>query len=363
MRSLRFFGSLYTPPRSPAYARLTDMDIAFFRSVLPTTAVLTDGLDKFAQDWMGIYKGTPSVVLKPGCTEQVQEVLKYCNGRRLAVCPQGGNTGLVGASVPVHDEVVLSLTGMNQVIDLDETQGVVKCEAGVVLEDLNTVCKSKGFIVPLDLGAKGSCCIGGNVSTNAGGIRYLRYGSLHGSVLGLEAVLANGEVLDSLHSMRKDNTGYDLKQLFIGSEGTLGVVTKVSILLAPRPKAINAVFFACDSFDTVGGLLKRARSHLGEILSAYEFLDRGAMELVLKNIASAKYPFEAMHQFYILIETNGSNQGHDQEKLSNFLQETLDSHPEMQGVLAQDDKQFASLWTLRESCVEATAKEGYVSVT
>lgn len=148
--------------------------------------------------------------------------MKYCNSRLLAVVPQGGNTGLVGGSVPVYDEVVVSMSRMNQVIAFDEFSGIVTCESGVILEELNSYLEERGFVMPLDLGAKGSCHIGGNVSTNAGGLRYVRYGSLHGNVLGMEMVLADGTIVDSLSTLRKDNTGYDIKQLFIGAEGTLG---------------------------------------------------------------------------------------------------------------------------------------------
>lgn len=163
----------------------------------------------------------------------MSEILKYCNSRKLAVVPQGGNTGLVGGSVPVHDEIVISMANMNKIVEFDKNSGIVRAEAGVILENLATYAEDLGYIVPLDLGAKGSCFIGGNISTNAGGSRYIRYGTLHGSVTGLEAVLPNGDILNSMQSMRKDNTGYDTKQLFIGAEGTLGIVTQVAIMLAP----------------------------------------------------------------------------------------------------------------------------------
>lgn len=167
------------------------------------------------------------MVLRPKSTEEVSAILKHCSARGIAVNPQGGNTGLVGGSVPVFDEVVLSTSLMNKVIALDEFSGVLVCQAGCVLEVLDNYLAERGFMMPLDLGAKGSCQIGGNISTNAGGVRYLRYGSLHGTVLGLEVVLADGTIVDTISTCRKDATGYDLKQLFIGAEGTLGVVTKV----------------------------------------------------------------------------------------------------------------------------------------
>jgi D-2-hydroxyglutarate dehydrogenase len=179
---------------------------------------------------------------------QVSQILEYCDSRRLAVVPQGGNTGLVGGSVPVFDEVIVNVGLMNKILSFDEVSGVLVCEAGCILENLATFLDTKGFIMPLDLGAKGSCHIGGNVSTNAGGLRLIRYGSLHGTVLGLEAVTANGNVLDMLGTLRKDNTGYDLKHLFIGSEGSLGIVTKVSILTQPKLSSVNLAFIACKDY-------------------------------------------------------------------------------------------------------------------
>jgi D-2-hydroxyglutarate dehydrogenase len=172
-------------------------------------------------DWMRTLRGQSTVALRPKTTAEVSEILSHCNRRRLAVCPQGGNTGLVGGSVPVFDEVVVSTERMNAIEAVDDNSSVATVQAGVILERLDTLLRSRhDLMVPLDLGAKGSCHIGGNVSTNAGGLRLLRYGNLHGSVLGVEAVLADGRVLDCLNSLKKDNTGYDLKHLFIGSEGS-----------------------------------------------------------------------------------------------------------------------------------------------
>ncbi|CAA3012542.1 D-2-hydroxyglutarate dehydrogenase, mitochondrial [Olea europaea subsp. europaea] len=193
-------------------------DISYFKKILGERGVVQDEekLDDANTDWMRKYKGSSKLMLQPRTTEEVSQILKYCNSRCLAVVPQGGNTGLVGGSVPVFDEVIINVGSMNNILSFDKVSGILVCEAGCILENLISFLDNQGFIMPLDLGAKGSCQIGGNVSTNAGGLRLIRYGSLHGSVLGLEAVLANGTVLDMLASLRKDNTGYDLKHLFIG---------------------------------------------------------------------------------------------------------------------------------------------------
>ncbi|XP_057740236.1 D-2-hydroxyglutarate dehydrogenase, mitochondrial-like [Arachis stenosperma] len=198
--------------------------------------------------------GSSKLLLQPRTTDQVSEILKYCNFIFLAVVPQGGNTGLVGGSVPVFDEVVVSLSAMSKIISFDKVSGILVCEAGCILENIISFLDSEGihlFIMPLGLGAKGSCQIGGNVSTDAaGGLRLLRYGFLHGNVLGIEAVLADGTVLDMLKTLRKDNTGYDLKHLFIGSEGFLGIITKVLILTPPKLSSVNVAFLACKDYSS-----------------------------------------------------------------------------------------------------------------
>nr|XP_037270723.1 D-2-hydroxyglutarate dehydrogenase, mitochondrial-like [Rhipicephalus microplus] len=227
------------------FATLSDVDVATFERLLGPSAVLTEPADMeaFNVDWLRTCRGSGAAVLLPRSTEEVSAVLSHCHSRRLAVCPQGGNTGLVGGSVPVFDELVLSTARMAKVNTIDPLSGAVSCEAGCVLEALDTqVAEKASLMVPLDLGAKGSCHIGGNVATNAGGLRLLRYGPLHGSVLGLETVLADGTILDTMQTLRKDNTGLDLKHLFIGSEGILGVITRVAIQCVPRPCSTCVAF-------------------------------------------------------------------------------------------------------------------------
>jgi len=172
-------------------------------------------------DWTKKFQGHSKLMLKPSTTEEVSAILKYCNERKLAVTPQGGRTGLVGGSIPVHDEIIVSTMRMNKIIGFDESYGILQSEAGCILEDLQNFAKERKYEVPLDLGAKGSCMIGGNLATNAGGIKFIRHNSLHANCVGLKAVLADGTILDNMTTLRKDNTGYDLKHLFIGSEGTL----------------------------------------------------------------------------------------------------------------------------------------------
>ncbi|XP_077009487.1 D-2-hydroxyglutarate dehydrogenase, mitochondrial isoform X2 [Tamandua tetradactyla] len=212
--------------------------------------------------------------------------------------------------------------------------------------------------MPLDLGAKGSCHIGGNVATNAGGLRLLRYGSLRGTVLGLEVVLADGTILDLLSSLRKDNTGYDLKQLFIGSEGTLGVITAVSILCPPKPEAVSVALLGCAGFAEILQTFGTCRRMLGETLSAFEFMDAECVQLVGHHLHLACPVQES--PFYVLIETSGSNAGHDGEKLGSFLEHALASGLVTDGTVASDQRKAKALWALRERISEALSCDGYV---
>lgn len=349
--------------RDPRYSTIEDQDVAEFQKIVGDKGVLTEEsqLEAANTDWMRKYVGASKVLLRPRTTQQVSEILNYCNARKLAVVPQGGNTGLVGGSVPVFDEVILSLGAMNKIISFDEVNGILVCEAGCILESLDNYLAEKGYMMPLDFGAKGSCQIGGNISTNAGGIHLLRYGSLRANVLGLEVVLASGEVIDSLRTLRKDNTGYDLKQLFIGAEGTLGVVTKISILTPPRLSSKNVAFLSCQNYADCQKVLKEAKSRLGEILSAFEFLDRHALNMVLNHSEGSRDPLPASKQdFYLLVETTGSCQNHDREKLDNFLEECMDNGLIADGVVAQDSQQFTYFWRLREGVTEALSKAGAV---
>jgi len=209
----------------------------------------------------------------------------------------------------------------------------------------------------LDLGAKGSCFIGGNLATNAGGLRLLRYGSLHGSTLGLEAVLPDGTVLNNLTTLRKDNTGYDLKQLFIGSEGTLGIITAAAIVTPQAPKAVNVAFLGVESYNAVQETFKRTKQHLSEILSAFEFIDDESMQLV-KLHANLRDPLSSSFPFYVLIETHGSNKDHDDEKLSTLLEHLMKEGTIQDGVVAQDETQNRAFWKYREFIPEAVSKHG-----
>lgn len=367
-KTIKFTSETYPDiKRDSRFAKITEENVKFFKDLLGKESAIIDGVTKdatddlepFNGDWMRKYRGHTSLVLKPGSTEEVSRILKYCNDNMLAVVPQGGNTGLVGGSVPVFDEIVINMSRMNQIRSFDEVSGTLVVDAGVVLEVADNYLAERKHIFPLDLGAKGSCHIGGNVATNAGGLRLLRYGSLHGNVLGIEAVLPDGTIVDDLSKLRKNNTGYDLKQLFIGGEGTIGIITGISIICPQRSNAINVAFFGLESFEKVQEAFKEAKGQLSEILSAFELMDSHSQDLV-QRVTKNKRPLEGEYPFYCLIETSGSNSEHDQEKLNNFLEHVMEKEIVSDGTLAENATQIKALWSWREGIPESLGHWGGV---
>lgn len=353
--------------RDPRFKELDSNDVKHFKEILGEGSNVIDGvtqdasddIEGYSTDWMLKYRGQTKLVLRPQKTEQVSKILKYCNENMIAINPQGGNTGLVGGSVPVFDEVVINLGKMNKIRSFDDVSGVFVAEAGVILEEADNYVAERGHIFPLDLGAKGSCQIGGNVATNAGGLRLLRYGSLHGNVLGIEAVLPDGTIVDDLGTLRKNNTGYDLKQLFIGGEGTIGIVTALSIMCPQRSPAVNVAYFGLDSYEKAQEAFKEAKKQLGEILSAFEMMD-GRSQKLYARASGSKLPLESEYPFYCLVETSGSNSEHDEEKLNNYLEHVMSEEIVQDGVVAQDETQVQSLWACREGVSEASQHFGGV---
>ncbi|XTI87012.1 FAD-binding domain-containing protein [Cenococcum geophilum] len=367
-KAIKFTSDSYPElKRDSKFAQITKEHVNFFREVLSLQSAVIDGvssdavddIEPFNSDWMRKYRGHSKLVLKPGSTEEVSKILKYCNDNMLAVVPQGGNTGLVGGSVPVFDEIVINLQRMNNIRSFDEVSGIFVADAGVILGVADNFLAEKNHIFPLDLGAKGSCQIGGNVATNAGGLRLLRYGSLHGNVLGIEAVLPDGTVVDDLSKLRKNNTGYDIKQLFIGGEGTIGIITGISILCPQRSPAINVAYFGLESYEKCQEAFREAKNQLSEILSAFELMDGRSQKLVNKATGK-KMPLGGEYPFYCLIETSGSNTDHDSEKLQNFLEHVMETSVVSDGVLAQDQTQIQELWACREGIPECLGHWGGV---
>lgn len=291
---------------------------------------------------------------------EVSKILQYCHERRIGVVPQAGNTGLVGGSVGLDNEIVLSVEKMNQIHGLDTTSGILRVQSGCILQELQGYAAQHNYLVPVDLGAKGTCQIGGNVSTNAGGSYYYRYKSLHANVMGLEVVLPNGTILNLSYDPThlKDNTGYDLKHLFIGAEGTLGVITNIALFCPPLPKSKTAAFLACATYQDVCKTMALAKSELGEVLAAFEFMDGPILELVQKQ--GIDIPLEDIYPYSVLVETHGCHEGHDQEKMEAFVEKAMEQEMVVDGVLAQNLGQVEEFWKVRESCNPSAAATGYV---
>lgn len=359
LSTVQFTSLRYPEIKRKKYSELSSSHLADFKNIVGEEGMITasDDLANYNTDWMKSCRGQSALLLRPKSTLQVSQILSYCYHKNLAVCPQGGNTGLVGGSVPVFDEIILSTARMNKIWEFDELTGVMICDAGCVLETLENYANERNFTVPLDLGAKGSCHIGGNIATNAGGLRLIRYGSLLGNVLGLEIVLADGNILDCLSTNRKDNTGYNLRQLFIGSEGTLGIITKVAILCAAKPNDVIVAFLGCSSFNDILNIFKLSKKMLCEVISSFEMMDHYALEAVEKYL-NLKLPI-SHYPFYALIEVSGSNNEHNKEKLSAWLERGMEEKFIKDGTMATDLSHIQHIWSIRERITEALLHEGY----
>ena len=332
--------------------------------------VLTEDISKYTEDWTKFYHGG-SVVALPSNASEMSKVMKYCHANDVGVVMQGGNTGLVGGAVGLGKELIVSTERMNNIYGLDETSRVFTCDAGVILENANGYLNERGYMMPIDLGSKGSCAVGGNVSTNAGGLRVVKYGSIHANIIGLECILADGTVLDMLREVQKDNCGYQLKHMFIGSEGTLGVITKIAIKVFPIPQSSVVALVKLCSFDDLTRLFRNTRAALGEHLSAFEYMDGNTIQAL-----TAEYP-EVVNRFsnsifsegcknvdtYALIEASAC---HDacgaevddnlSESIDNFLGQMLEAGLIVDATKSQGKEKELRMWDVRELIPVALAQ-------
>jgi FAD/FMN-containing dehydrogenase len=316
---------------------------------------------KYVDDWRGHYHGRAAAVVKPASTEEVAKVVQLLAAERVAMVPQGGNTSLCGASVPdgTGAQVVINLSRMNRVRAVDTDNNTMTVEAGCVLASLQEEADRHGRLFPLSLGAEGSCEIGGNLSTNAGGTGVLRFGNTRELVLGLEVVLADGQVWDGLRGLRKDNTGYDLKHLFVGAEGTLGIITAAVVKLFPRPRSQATAFVALDSPAAAVALLGRIREACGERVTGYELLGRICVELIMKHMPQTRDPFPAPHPWYVLVELSDSTEGPvARAMLEEALAHAIEAGLARDAVVCASEAQRAALWQMREDITEAQKREG-----
>ena len=315
----------------------------------------------FLSDWRGKWTGRAIAVAQPDSTADVAAVLRWCHAQRVPVVPQGGNTGLSGGSTPDASgaALVLSLTRMDKVRGVDALNNTMVVDAGLTLQRVQDAAREADRLFPLSLAAQGSCTIGGNLATNAGGVQVLRYGNARDLCLGLEVVTAEGEVWDGLRALRKDNTGYDLRDLFIGSEGTLGVITGATLKLFPRPAAQVVAFAAVPTPEAAVQLLQLAQARLGAALTAFELIGDSCIGLVEKHVAAARLPLAERSPWYVLLEvSDAQDAAHASAAIEGLLEVALERQLASDVVLSTSLAQFRALWALREDISESQGAEG-----
>jgi len=326
-------------------------------SLVGAAHVLTDPADvaPFVTDWRGRYRGAAQCVVRPGNTAEVAAVVKSCAEAGVAIVPQGGNTSLCGAATPDGEgrAVVLSLGRLNRIVSVDAQNNTISVEAGCTLAAVQEAARAADRLFPLALASEGTCQIGGNLSTNAGGVQVLRYGNTRELTLGLEVVLPSGEIWDGRRGLRKDNTGYDLKQLFIGAEGTLGIITGAVLKLFPLPKRQVTCWLNVDSPNATVSLLNQAKSKFDAQLTAFEMVSETALGMVLKHIPDSARP-TAQSPWYVLAEFSEA----EPSAVEAWLAERLEAGEVGDGVVAQSEMQAKKLWALRENISEAQKIEG-----
>jgi FAD/FMN-containing dehydrogenase len=311
-------------------------------------------------EWRGLYKGSALCVVKPGSTAEVAAVVRAASRAGLAIVPQGGNTGLVGAQMPFDAErqIVLSLARMNRVREVDLLSDTMTVEAGVILMDAQDAADRVERLFPLSLASEGTCTIGGNLGSNAGGTAVLAYGNARDLVLGLEVVLADGRVWNGLGKLRKDNTGYDLKHLFIGSEGTLGVITAAVLKLFPKPKSVITAFCGLASPQAALDLLALAKSRAGTAVTTFELIPRLGIDMVTQAVPGNRDPLATRHDWYVLMELSSASDAGLEAVAETLLSEAMDWGLVADATLAVSLDQRLAFWRLRETLPEAQASEG-----
>jgi FAD/FMN-containing dehydrogenase len=318
-------------------------------------------VEPFTRDHRGLYRGNTPLVLRPQNTAEVAAILSFCNDAGIGVVPVGGNTSYCGGATPsaAGDQVVVSLARMRRIRCVDPLNYAMIVEAGCVLAEAQAAAASVDRLFPLSLGSEGSCQIGGNLSTNAGGTAVLRYGMMRDLVLGLEVVLPDGRVLDGLSPLRKDNTGYDLRDLFIGAEGTLGIITAAACKLFSRPATLVTALIALPDPQAAVSLLSRLRTASCDCVSTFELMPRIALDLVFAHVTSTQDPFETQYPWYVLLEIGaGRADSGMRESIEAELAAVLESGEILDAALAASEAQRESFWKLRESVPEAQRREG-----
>jgi len=317
--------------------------------------------ETYLTDWRKRYRGQALGVALPESTEEVAALVRLCAAQGIAIVPQGGNTGLVGGSTPDNSgqSIVLSLRRMNRIRSIDPKADTITVEAGCILADIQQAAARADRLFPLSLAAEGSCTIGGNLSTNAGGTQVLRYGNARAQCLGLEVVTADGEIWNGLRALRKDNTGYDLRDLFIGAEGTLGIITAATLTLQPRPAAQVTALAAVQTLEAALELLELARTHLGPALTAFEVMSKVSMDVVRTQFSDERLPFEPLPAWTVLLESSDTeSEEHARKRFESLLLLAVEGGHVEDAVVAQSLAHSQAFWRIRERIPEGQAREG-----
>ena len=340
------------------YANILDK----FAKIIGSKHVLTDAAEMrpFLTDWRGLYQGSAFAIVKPGNTQEVSEIVRICASENIGIVPQGGNTGLVGGSIPfeIGNEIVLSLKRLNQVREVDPLSDTMTVDAGVTLKSVQEAAESVDRLFPLSLASEGSCTIGGNLATNAGGTAVLAYGNARDLVLGLEVVLADGRIWNGLGKLRKDNTGYDLRNIFIGSEGTLGIITAVVLKLFPAPKSRSTAICGLTSPENALALFTMAKMRSGSALTTFELMPRLGVEMVVQHMPNNRDPLETPHNWYVLLELSSAGGANLDSACEELLSEAFEQELVSDAVIASSLDQRDDFWRLRESLSDAQGFEG-----
>ena len=300
-------------------------------------------------DWSGAPGATPRALVRPRSTEQLAQALRICHQHGQSVVPQGGLTGLAGGACCGADDVAVSLERMQAIEDIDPVSGTITVQAGAILQTVQDAADAAGLLFALDLGARGSCTIGGTLATNAGGNRVIRYGTMRDQLLGIEAVLADGSVIKGLHKMVKNNTGYDLKHLLAGSEGTLGIITRAVLRLRPKPVAVATAWCGLPSFEAVTTLLQRAQARLSGGVSAFEVMWPSFVDFMMTRVTGLRAPLNTAHAFHVLMENAGTDGEHHLAAFDSFLEDMLDEGIIENATIARSQADAHSLWALRDA--------------
>ena len=334
--------------------------VARFAAIVGERYAVTDpaAQEPYLVELRGLFRGRTPVVLRPASVEEVSSILKLANDTATPIVPQGGNTGLVGGQIPLHDEIVLSLNRLDRIREVDPTSNTLTCEAGVTLQRAREAAAAVDRLYPQVLPSEGTCTIGGNLSTNAGGTAAIAHGIARSHALGLEVVLADGRVLNNLNKLKKDNTGYDLKNLFIGAEGTLGIITAAVLRLVPRPRSVETAFAGVPSPEAALELLNIATDRTAGGVTSFEIMTRGGIELVLQYGAGVRDPLATPHPWYALIEMSSQQRDGFREVMEDVLAQGMESGLVEDAVIADSIEQGKALWRLRELFSEVQRHAG-----